>query len=143
MNDEEKLLKILEIETNRFNHLDTILFNIKAWTATLVIGIIGFSFNNNPPLKTTLLFLAMGATIIFFLIDIYFRKIQLRHVRDALVIKSHLKSKGGADVWDNLWATEPSVKGNFLKRLIDYGYTFGVYALLLITLITIWLVKPS
>lgn len=29
MNEEDKLLNILEIETNRVNHLDTILFNIK------------------------------------------------------------------------------------------------------------------
>jgi|GEM_PF-6576671 len=142
MNNEEKLLKILEIETNRVNHLDTILFNIKVWTTTLVIVLIGFVFSNASKNRTTLLLLAIGSTIIFFLIDIYFRKIQLRHVRDASTIKRHLKSTGGAKVWDELWATEPSVKGNFLKRLIDYGYTFGVYALLLLTLIIIWLVKP-
>ncbi|TVL97971.1 MAG: hypothetical protein CV087_21815 [Candidatus Brocadia sp. WS118] len=43
MNEEDKLLKILEIETNRVNHLDTILFNIKVWTTTLVIVLIGYT----------------------------------------------------------------------------------------------------
>ena len=46
MNDEDKLLKILEIETNRVNHLDTILFNIKIWMTTLVLVLIGFVFEN-------------------------------------------------------------------------------------------------
>lgn len=141
MNDEEKLLKILEIEINRVNHLDTILFNIKVWTATLIFVLIGFTLKDGSQWKSSLLPLAMGATIIFFLIDIYFRRIQLRHVRDATTIRSYLKSTGSAEVWDKLWAKEPSVRGKFRKRLIDYGYTFGVYTLLLLTLIIIWLVQ--
>lgn len=46
MNDEEKLLKILEIEINRVNHLDTILFNIKVWTATLIFVLISFTLKD-------------------------------------------------------------------------------------------------
>jgi hypothetical protein len=139
MNEEDKLLKILEIEINRVNHLDTILFNIKVWTITLVIVMIGFVFENKSKEGATLLFLAIGATIIFFLIDVHFRKIQLRHVGEATEIRRYLKTVGDAEVWDKLWAREPRVRRPFRQRLIDYGYTIGVYGFLLLTLIVIWI----
>lgn len=44
-NQADKLIKLLEIEFGRINHLDTILFSIKVWTITLVAGLIGFAFN--------------------------------------------------------------------------------------------------
>ncbi len=103
MLDEEKLLKILEIETNRVNHIDTILFNIKVWTTTLVIVLIGFVFEKTPDEKIPLLFLAIGATIIFSIIDIYFRKIQLRNVQNTIEIRRHLKSIGEVEIWEKLW----------------------------------------
>jgi hypothetical protein len=143
MNEEDKLLKILEIETNRVNHLDTILFNIKVWATTLVIVMIGFVFENKSKEGTTLLLLAIGATIIFFFIDIYFRKIQLRHNKNTLEIRRNLKLMGGAEIWENLWGKEFPVRGKFRQRLIDYGYTIGVYGFLLLTLIIIWLVKAN
>ncbi len=139
MNEEDKLLKILEIETNRVNHLDTILFNIKVWTTTLAIVLIGFVFENKSKERTTLLLLAIGATIIFFLIDSHFRKIQLRHNKNTKEIRSHLKLIGDAEVWDKLWAKELPVRGKFRQRLIDYGYIIGVYGFLLLTVIVIWL----
>jgi len=142
MNEEAKLLKILEIETNRVNHLDTILFNIKVWTTTLVIGLIGFVFSNASEERTTLLLLAIGATIFFFFIDIYFRKIQLRNNKNTKEIRRHLKAKGEAEVWKKLWGKELPERGELRKYLIDYGYTFVVYGLLLLTLIVIWLAKP-
>ena len=140
MNEEDKLLKILEIETNRVNHLDTILFNIKVWTTTLVLVLIGFVFENKSKQGTILLLLAIGATTIFFLIDIHFRKIQLRHNQNTKEIRSHLKSLGDAEVWAKLWANEIPTRDKFRQRLIDYGYMLGVYAFLLLTLIIIWLV---
>ncbi|MCI0698832.1 hypothetical protein L0337_43375 [candidate division KSB1 bacterium] len=141
MNEEDKLLKILEIETNRVNHLDTILFNIKVWTTTLGIVMIGFVFENKFKEGTTFLLLAIGATIIFFLIDIYFRKIQLRHNKNTTEIRRYLKSIGDVEVWDKLWAKEIPVRGKFRQSLIDHGYTIGVYGFLLLTLIIIWLVN--
>lgn len=141
MNEEDKLLKVLELETNRVNHLDTTLFNIKAWTTTLVLVLIGFVFENKSQEGATLLLLAIGATIIFFLIDLHFRKIQLRHVKDAIAIRRYLKSVGGAEVWDKLWAREPRVRPPFRQRMIDYGYTIGAYGFLPLTLIIIWLVN--
>lgn len=141
MNEEDKLLKILEIEFNRVNHLDTILFNIKVWTTTLVVVLIGFVFEKKPEEGSPLLLLAIGATIVFFFIDIYFRKIQLRHVGDAIEIRRYLKSIGDAEVWDKLWAREPPVTRPFRQRLVDHGYTIGVYGFLLLTLIIVWLVK--
>ena len=137
----DKLLKVLELETNRVNHLDTILFNIKVWTITLVIVMIGFVFENKAKERTTLLLLAIGATIIFFLIDIHFRKIQLRHNKNTKEIRSYLKSIGDAEVWDKLWANEIPVRDKFRQRLIDYGYIVGVYGFLLLTVIIIWLVN--
>jgi len=141
MSEEDKLLKVLELETNRVNHLDTILFNIKVWTITLVIVMIGFVFENKSKEGTTLLFLAIGSTIIFFLIDIHFRKIQLRHNKNATEIKGYLKSIGDVEVWDKLWTNEISVRGKFRQRLIGHGYTIGVYGFLLLILIIIWLVN--
>lgn len=141
MNEEDKLLKILEIETNRVNHLDTILFNIKVWTTTLVLVLIGFVFEKAYKEGATLLLLAIGATIIFFLIDIHFRKIQLRHNQNTKEIRSHLKAIGDAEVWDKLWANEIPTRSKFRQSLIDYGYMLGVYAFLLLTLIIIWLVN--
>lgn len=142
MNEEDKLLNILEIETNRVNHLDTILFNIKIWTTTLVVALIGFVFQKKPEEGSPLLLLAIGATTVLSFVDIYFRKIQLRHVGDAIEIRRYLKSIGNAEIWDKLWAKEPPVRGPFRQRLIDHGYTIGVYGILLLTLIIIWLVNP-
>lgn len=141
MNEEDKMLKILEIETNRVNHLDAILFNIKVWTTTLVLVLIGFVFEDKSQEGTTLLLLAIGATIIFFLIDLHFRRIQLRHNKIATEIRRYLKSMGNAEIWDKLWANEISTRGKFRQRLIDYGYMLIVYAFLLLTLIVISLVN--
>lgn len=137
MNEEDKLLRILEIEFNRVNHLDTILFNIKVWTTTLVVVLIGFVFERKPEEGSPLLLLAIGATIVFFIVDIYFRAIQLRHIGDAVEIRRCLKSMGNAEIWDKLWAREPRVKRPFRQRLIEHGYTIGVYGFLLLTLIII------
>lgn len=141
MNEEDKLLKVLELETNRVNHLDTILFNIKVWTTTLVLLLIGFVFENKSQEDATLLLLAIGATVVFFLIVLHFRKIQLWHNKNATEIRRYLKSMGNAEIWDKLWANEISTRGKFRQRLIDYGYMLIVYAFLLLTLIVISLVN--
>jgi len=133
MNSEEKLLKILEIELNRVNHLDTILFNIKIWSITLVVALIGFALQYTSG-KSKFYLLGIGATIIFFSIDLYFRKIQIRSVHNTNKIRKHLKLTKNSEVLKKLWEKELPERGIYRQFIIDYGYTFGVYALILLTL---------
>lgn len=142
--DEENLLKVLEIETNRINSLDSTLFTIKGWTVTLVSVLVGFAFKGSPSNPDRVwLILAIVATAIFAIVDLAFRKVQLGHVEITLRIKKLLKEKVesnrssdcNSNIWEIIWSNELNKKKNtiiFVQIIKDYGFAIILYILVIV-----------
>jgi len=150
MHDRQELLKVLEIEVNRINHLDTILFNIKVWTVTLVTFLVGFTFKLRSETQLflerhELFYLAFASTLIFFVINVNFRNIQLKNVRNTREIRAYLKSEfesdQGSNIWQRLWDEELTTRGKFSQWFQDYWYSFLVYSLVFIIILILFLQK--
>src|SRR6266545_1586587 len=148
-NDKEDLLHVLEIETSRISNLDSTIFTIKGWTITLVSALVGFAFTTASSsgflLDRALLLLATGATVIFMLIDIHFRSVQLRHVRTEIEIKDLLidLSKDQTDIekhtiWERLWPNLAEGKkkrsNNFPSLYQGYFFTTLPYIIIIVGL---------
>lgn len=92
--DKELLLKILEIDQSRISSLDSTRFTIKGWSITLVSALVGLTFDNSGNnCSPVLLGVGILATVIFFLIDLSYRKVQLNHAHRSDYIQELLITK--------------------------------------------------
>lgn len=129
----EILLKLLEIEQNRINTLDSTIFTIKSIAITLVSALVGFAFQEKNRL---LLYIGIVATIFFTIINFIYRKVQLSHVERAGNIQKYLK----IEYLDSIEALRNPLRnfGDYKKNLLkDYSPIFLIYFPLIIILIVL------
>ena len=96
--DKELLLKILEIDQSRISSLDSTRFTVKGWSITLVSALAGLTFNSSGNssgnnCSPVLLGVGVVATVIFFFIDLSYRKVQLDHAHRSDYIQELLITK--------------------------------------------------
>jgi predicted nucleotide-binding protein (sugar kinase/HSP70/actin superfamily) len=134
----EILLKLLEIEQNRINSLDSTEFTIKGLSVTLFSGFIGFAFDKK---NSVFLYVGIIAVIYSSIIDFIYRKVQLLHVQRASTIQKYLKTEYLEKVESSKSLKITSeYKSNFIN---DYSPLFLLYFPMIIMLIVLTRFIPS
>ncbi|BAZ18860.1 hypothetical protein NIES4071_107450 (plasmid) [Calothrix sp. NIES-4071] len=134
----EILLKLLEIEQNRINSLDSTEFTIKGLSVTLFSAFVGFAFDKK---SLVLLYVGVVAVIFSSIIDFIYRKVQLSHVEKASNIYKYLKKEYLEKVESS---NNLKIASEYKSNLInDYSPLFMLYFPMLAVLIMLTKFIPS
>jgi hypothetical protein len=134
----EILLKLLEIEQNRINSLDSTEFTIKGLSVTLFSAFIGFAFDKKSPV---LLYVGVIAVIFSSIIDFIYRQVQLLHVEKASTIQKYLKTEYLEKVESS---KSLKIAGEYKSNFInDYSPLFLLYFPMIVVLIVLTKFIPS
>ena len=136
--NQNHLLQVLEMEMSRISSLDSTIFTIKGWSVTLASALVGFSLTSTTTggfiLSKGLLGIAIFSTLIFMIIDIHFRKVQLDHVATVKCIRKLLIESKESNIWQELWG-EIEKKNNNCKSVRsprDCFFTVLPYSIIVI-----------
>ena len=87
----ELLVKEIEYIHSRIAHYDELSFKIKGWAITLWLGIVAFGAKEGLAL---VVLASVPATMMFWIVDAYFKQYQRRSMLRMGVIESFLNSTG-------------------------------------------------
>jgi uncharacterized membrane protein len=128
-----QLWTLFEVDQQRISALDTIAMTIRGWTVTLVAAIVGFSLSQH---HRNLLLVAMAGAVLFGLLDIEYRRTQLRHADRVDKVEQEIaqsyrfrldKSSGGQPWLTLIWSR--------------YWSSISFYVVMLILLLVLWAVS--
>ncbi len=86
----EVLTSTRELDLDRISSLDSTTFTIKGWTITLVTALISLTLQQR---NHAFLYIGIGATVLFAILDFFYRKVQLNHVERVIRIERYLESE--------------------------------------------------
>ncbi len=133
---DELLIQLLEMEMNRVNSLDSTLFTTRGWAITLISATTSLSLFNSNSTKTdysgiSFFIVALFITIVFFVIELLYRNVQLHHVQETRSLRKIIKSRYNCQGIIKIRGSSP------LER---YGYTILFYSIISLGLLILILI---
>ena len=133
----ERLWTLYQVDQQRIGALDTNMMTIRGWTVTLASALVGFSLSQHHP---SFLPIAMAGTLLLGLLDVRYRRTQLRHadradkVEQVLPPDYRLRPNGypGAPRWLIL------IPSRYRSIPSRYRSSISFYAVVLLLLFLLW-----
>jgi len=128
--DNEELWTLFQVDQQRITALDGMAIAIRGWTVTLVSLIAGFALSNN---DREVLLAGMAGTVLFAILDLYYRRTQLFHARRSTLLEKEIAPK--LPLRDP--RSDPALADSLLGR---YRSSLSFYAVILLTQVALLLV---
>ena len=129
----DQLWTLFQVDQGRISALDTIMMTIRGWTVTLVSALVGFSLSQH---HRNLLAVAVAATVLFAMLDVGYRRVQLLHIDRARKVEQEvapayrLRPRGSGR---SRWLTA------LLGGGTGYNSSISFYGAALVLLLLLWI----
>jgi len=130
----ERLWALFQVDQQRISALDTIMMTIRGWTVTLASAFVGFSLSQH---HRSLLPVAIVGAVLFGLLDVGYRRVQLLHVNRAREVEQVIAP--GYRLRPQSPVRRPRLN-SLLGGGTGYNSSISFYVALLFLLFLLWIV---